>query len=99
MATRGAFRTLFNVGVGKLYVLGCHALQGIRHVIALVDDLLQKFVKLLPVDIGNRVDLAGPELNPQARQTGVERDHLDRVRLSTLPGSEVQRIIAANGSS
>ena len=53
-------------------MLGCHALQGIRHVIALVDDLLQKFVKLLPVDIGNRVDLAGPELNPQARQTGVE---------------------------
>jgi hypothetical protein len=48
------------------------ATQGIRHVIALVDDLLQKFVKLLSVDIGNRVDLAGPELNPQARQTGVE---------------------------
>jgi hypothetical protein len=27
------------------------------------------------------------------------RDHFDRVRLSTLPGSEVQRMIAANGSS
>jgi hypothetical protein len=27
------------------------------------------------------------------------RDHLDRVRLSTLAGSEVQRITAANGSS
>ena len=27
------------------------------------------------------------------------RDHLDRVRLSTLAGSVVQRIIAANGSS
>src|SRR5438094_3666603 len=27
------------------------------------------------------------------------RDHLDRVRLSTLPGSEVQRMTAANGSS
>src|ERR1700730_16034298 len=27
------------------------------------------------------------------------RDHLDRVRLSTLRGSEVQRITAANGSS
>src|SRR6266566_8769209 len=26
------------------------------------------------------------------------RDHLDRVRLSTLPGSEVQRMTAANGS-
>jgi hypothetical protein len=27
------------------------------------------------------------------------RDHLDRVRLSTLRGSEVQQMIAANGSS
>ena len=29
----------------------------------------------------------------------ITRDHLDRVRLSTLPGSEVQQMIAANGSS
>jgi hypothetical protein len=27
------------------------------------------------------------------------RDHLDRVRLSTSPASDVQRMIAANGSS
>jgi hypothetical protein len=54
-------------------VLGRNALQDVRHVIALIYDFLQKFVELLAVDIGDRVNLARPELSPQSRKAGIER--------------------------
>jgi hypothetical protein len=42
---------------------------------------------------------SGSELGLYCAAYRSTRDHFDLVRLSTLPGSEVQRIIAANGSS
>jgi hypothetical protein len=53
-------------------VLGCNALQSVRHVIALIYDFLQKLVEFLPIDIRDRVDLTSPQLNPQIRKAGVE---------------------------
>jgi hypothetical protein len=50
-----------------------------------------------PLRLMNAVSGSERGLCPNAyRKT---RDHFDRVRLSTLAGSEVQRMIAANGSS
>src|ERR1700730_17602167 len=42
---------------------------------------------------------SGPGGDLYAKAYRRRRDHFDRVRLSTLAGSAVQRIIAANGSS
>jgi hypothetical protein len=41
----------------------------------------------------------GSELGLYSAAYRIKRDQLDRVRLSTLPGSEVHKITIANGSS